>query len=54
VSEAIGILLRVTSNHGDEGEAVENQDQQDLASREPKFCLTVCLYSQDVASTRNN
>lgn len=48
VSEAVGIALRVSADHGDEGEAEENEDQDDLASRQPELSFTVSFDGENV------
>ena len=52
MSEAIGILLRVTSNHGDEGEREEDEDQDDLASAEPELSFTIGFDCKHVEETK--
>lgn len=37
--------------YSDEREAVQDEDQEDLATREPEFCFSVRFDSQDIAST---
>ena len=49
--KTVGISLGVTATHCDEGEEVEDEDQQDLASGQPEFSFSKYLYGQDVAGT---
>lgn len=51
VAESVGVLERVATDHGDKGEEVEDQDQNDLSTGEPKFGFTVGLDSENIAST---
>jgi len=46
--EAIGIVSRVAAHHGDEREREEQEDQNDLATRQPEFSFAICTDSQDV------
>lgn len=51
ISEAIGVLFRIAAHHGNEGEAVEHEDQDDFASREPELGFSIGLNSKDIASS---
>jgi hypothetical protein len=46
--------LWVAPDHGDECEAEEHEDQDDLAAGKPEFGLTVRLDSEDVEKTRKS
>ena len=37
--EAIGVVLRVATNHGDEGEEEQDEDQEDLSCGQPELGL---------------
>lgn len=50
VAETVRVLLGVSTNHGDESEEVKDQDEQNLATREPELSFTVRLDGEDVAS----
>jgi hypothetical protein len=44
-------MLRVSSHHGDEGEEKQREDQDDLATGEPKFSFTVGFDCQNIEET---
>ena len=52
VTEAVGVALRVTADHGDEGEEEQREDQNDLAAGKPELSLSVCFDSENVNVTR--
>jgi hypothetical protein len=41
-------MLRVASNHCDEGEGKDHGDEEHLAQRHPEFNLTKPIDSQDI------
>lgn len=41
MAEAIGVMGRVSTNHGDEGEKEQGEDQNDLSTRQPEFSFTI-------------
>lgn len=48
ISEAIGIVLRVSADHGDEGEEKQDDDENDFARRQPELRLSVPTDGEDV------
>lgn len=51
VAESISILLGVATAHGNEGEAEQNQDEDNLSTGEPKLGFTIVADSEDVEKT---
>lgn len=51
MTESISIPLGVATAHGDEGEAEQNQDEENLSTGEPKFGFTIVADSEDVEKT---
>lgn len=51
VTEAICILLRATTNHGNECEGKHDTNEEDLSDREPEFGLPVPFYYKRVDAT---
>jgi hypothetical protein len=41
VSEAISVMLGVTTNHGDKGKCKKHEDENDLSGRKPEFCFSI-------------
>lgn len=48
MSALTSIMLRVASAHGDKGKGKEDKDEDEFASREPEFSLTVEANREDV------
>lgn len=53
MSEAVGIVLGVTTAHGDEGEGEEEEDEDEFSTREPKLGFTIEADCEDVEETAN-
>lgn len=51
VAEAVGIVLGVASDHGDEGEAEEQEDENHLAAGQPEFGLAVHAHGKNIQTT---
>lgn len=51
VAESVRVALRVATDHGDESEAEQDEDQDDLATGQPEFRLTISLDCEDVEET---
>lgn len=48
IPEAIGVTLRVSADHSDEGEQEQDDDENDLAGRQPEFGLSIPTHCEDV------
>lgn len=48
VAETICVALGVASDHRDEGEAKQHEDEDDLATGEPEFRLTIGSNGEDI------
>ena len=54
VPEAVRVSLRVSSDHGDEGEEEEHEDQNDLPARKPKLRFAISFDGEDVDKSGND
>lgn len=54
VSKAVGVALRIATDHGNEGEGEQYEDQDDFAATEPEFCLTICTDCKAIDQARVN
>ena len=50
IAEAIYIVFRIASDHSDESEAKKDENEDDLASRQPKLSLTIKLDGKTIKS----
>lgn len=48
MTEAIGIVLRIPTNHGNECEAEYNGKQENLPNRKPKLRLSIVVDCKNV------
>lgn len=53
MAETVGVALRVTSDHRNEGECEEDEDQNQFASGEPEFSLPVETDGHDIQCARH-
>ena len=54
MAEAIGVVGRVSANHGDEGEEEQGEYQNDLPTGQPEFGFTIGFDDQDVEEAKEN
>jgi hypothetical protein len=54
VAETVGIVLRVAADHGDECEGEDDEDQDDLAARQPELGFTEDLDGENVEDTNES
>ena len=47
-------MFRVSAHHGNEGEEEQGEDQDDLATGEPKFSFTIGFDCQDIEEAERN
>jgi hypothetical protein len=51
VSKAVGVVLGVTTAHGDESKGKEDENEDELSTREPKLGFTIETDGEDVEKT---
>lgn len=51
VSESVRIFLRVSADHGNEGEGEHDEDQDDLSAGQPEFGFSEDFDGEDVEDT---
>jgi hypothetical protein len=52
IAESIGVVLRVTADHGDECEEEEDENKDNFSAGEPEFGLAISFYCKAVEKTR--
>ena len=52
VAEAVGILLGITADHCNKGKREHNEDQDNLAARQPELGFTEDLDGKNVEDTK--
>lgn len=48
MAEAVGVVVRVAADHGDEGKQHEPDDQENFGGRHDEFALSVPFHGDDV------